>query len=162
MKFPNVQNAVTSTQISTAINSLKRHNIVNSKYIAIQIYMRVDTPWGTLLLIYGTHRATRTTAFVMTLFVFLKVCKCNISITNCQIALKLYTGVKHQKVHKKCQWLDKHPNCIRNNTFCIPNFVDMQYLHQYLSDCSKIVHRGAVPIEEYIHVYRVNIAHMVI
>ena len=58
MKFPNVQNAVTSTsnQISTAINSLEGHNIVNSKYIAIQIYMRVDTPGGTLLLKYATHR----------------------------------------------------------------------------------------------------------
>ena len=44
IKFPNVQNAVTSTQTSTAIHSLKGHNIVNSKYIAIQIYMRVDTP----------------------------------------------------------------------------------------------------------------------
>ena len=57
MKFPNDLNAVTSTQISTAIHSLKGHNIVNSKYIAIQIYMSVDIPGGTLLLKYATHRA---------------------------------------------------------------------------------------------------------
>ena len=54
MKFPNVQNAVNYTQISTTINYLNGRNIVNPKYIAIQIYMRVDAPWDTLLLKYGT------------------------------------------------------------------------------------------------------------
>ena len=44
MKFPNVQNALNYTQISTAINYLNGRNIVNPKYIAIQIYMRVDAP----------------------------------------------------------------------------------------------------------------------
>ena len=36
---------------------LKWHNIVNSQNIAIQLYMRVDIPWGTLLLKFDTLRA---------------------------------------------------------------------------------------------------------
>ena len=41
-------------------------------------------------------------------------------------------------------------SCIRDNTFCIPRFFEMQYLHEELSDCSKILHSGSVSIEEYI------------
>ena len=26
--------------------------------------------------------------------------------------------------------VDKHPNCIRDNTFCLPQFFEMQYLHE--------------------------------
>ena len=72
-------------------------------------------------------QSTRTTAFVTTIYVSPKSSKCNISITNCQIALKFDTGVQHQKVHtKNCQWLDKRPKWIRDNTFCIPLFFETQ------------------------------------
>ena len=48
-------------------------------------------------------------------------------MSNCLIALKFDTGVKHhQKVHTThCQCLDKHPNCIRDDTFSIPQFLEM-------------------------------------
>ena len=57
--------------------------------------------------------------------------KCYISISNGPIAFKLNTEVKYLKLHRTNVW----------------------------SDCSKILHRGAVSIEEYIH--KVNMAHIV-
>ena len=140
--------------------TLKWYNMVNSKYIVTQLNRRVDIPQRYIDIEIWHSPSTRITAFVTTLAVSPKSLKCNISITNCPIALKFDTGVKFQKIHtKKCQWLDKHINCICENTFCIPQFFEMQYLHEKLSDCSQILHRGAVTIEEYL--YGVNMAHMI-
>ena len=94
--------------------TLTWHNIVNSQCIAIQLYMRVDTPGCTLLL--------RTTAFVTTLYVAPKALKCDITITNYQIALKCHTGITPQKVHTQhCQWLDKHPTAFVTTLSVSPN-----------------------------------------
>ena len=68
--------------------TLKWHNIVNSQYIAIQLYMRVDTPLRYVAIEIRHPSSTRTTAFVTTLSVSPKSFKCNISITNYPIALK--------------------------------------------------------------------------
>ena len=76
--------------------------------IAIQLYMRVDTPLRVRSYWNLTLSEHRTTAFVMTLSFSLKSSKCNIIITNWLIALKCDTGLKHQKVHTQnnYQWLD--------------------------------------------------------
>ena len=42
---------------------------------------------------------TTQTAFIDDTFVSPKSLKCNISVTNCLIALKFNTGVKYQKLH---------------------------------------------------------------
>ena len=97
-------------------------NMVNSQYIAMQLYMRVDTSLRYDEIWHSP--STRTTAVAAQRYsVSNKSLKCNISTRNCPIALQFNTGVKHQKVHtQNCQWLDKHPNCIRDNTFCMPQF----------------------------------------
>ena len=66
-----------------------KSGIVNSQYIAIQLYR------GTLVFQFDTP-STRTTAFetTLSLAVSLKSLKCNISITNCPIAIQFDTGVK--------------------------------------------------------------------
>ena len=103
--------------------SLRWDNVVNSQYIAIQLSMRVDIPQRYVGNDIWHSPSTRTTAFVTTLAVSPKYFKYNISITNCPIALTFDTGLKHETVHtNNCQWLDKHINCIRDNTFCIPQF----------------------------------------
>ena len=103
--------------------TLKWYNIVNSQYIVIQFYRRVDIPQRYVGIEIWHSPSTRITAFVTTLAVSPKSLKCNISITNCPIALKFDAGEKHQQIHTKhCQWLDKHTNCIRDKTFCIPQF----------------------------------------
>ena len=44
-----------------------------------------------------------------------------ISPSNCPIALKFDRAVNHQKVHtQSCQWLDKQPSCICDNTLYPP------------------------------------------
>ena len=88
----------------------------------------------------------RTTAFTAKWHsVSPKSSKCNISISNGQIAFKFYTEVKYLKLHNtNCQWLDYHPNCIPWWHFCIPQIFKMQYLHNQLSDCFKIWYRGKV------------------
>ena len=73
--------------------TLRCHNIVNSQCIATQLHTKVDT------IDIWHSPSTGTTAFATTLYVSPKSSKCNISITNCPIALKFDTGVKHQKVH---------------------------------------------------------------
>ena len=83
--------------------TLKWHNIVSSQYIKIQLYRRVDIPQRYVDIASWHSSSTRTTAFVTTLAVSPKSLKCNISITNCPIALM--TG--------------KHINLIRDNTICI-------------------------------------------
>ena len=60
--------------------------------------MCVLSPRGMLVLKFDTL-SPRTTAFVTALAVSPKSLKCNISITNCPIALKFDTRVKHHKVH---------------------------------------------------------------
>ena len=68
-------------------DDLKWHNIVNSQYIAIQLYTRVDTALRYVAIEILHSPSTRTTAFVTTLYVSPKSSKCNISITNCSIVL---------------------------------------------------------------------------
>ena len=75
--------------------TLKWHNMVNFQCIAIQIYMRVDTPLRYVAIEILHPPSTRTTAFVATLSVSPKSLKCNISITKCPISLRCDTGVKH-------------------------------------------------------------------
>ena len=91
----------------------------------MQLYMRVDTTLRYVTFGMWHPQSTRTAALVTTLYVSPKSIKCIISITNSQIALKFYTRVKLQKVHtNNGQWLDKHPNCIRDNTFYVPQFFE--------------------------------------
>ena len=74
---------------------LKWHSIVNSQYNFIRGYI---SPRGMLILKFDSP-STRTTACAATLAVSPKSLKFNISTTNCPIALKYDTGVKHQTVH---------------------------------------------------------------
>ena len=104
--------------------------------ITIQFPIHCNTTEGRYPLRYVAieiwhYLRTRTTAFVTTLSVSPKYLKCNISITKCPIALSFDTRVRHQKVYTtNCQWLDKHQNCIHDNTFYIPQFFEMQYIHE--------------------------------
>ena len=65
-------------------DALKWHNIVNSQYIAIQFYMRADTPLRYVAIEMWHSPRTRTTA---------------LSIANCPIDLKFDTGVSIKKVN---------------------------------------------------------------
>ena len=92
------------------------------QYIAMQLYMMVDTPLRYVANEIWHSLSTRTTAFMTTLHVSPKSLKCNISITNCPIALKSDTGVNHQKVHTlNCQWLDRHPTAFVTTLPVFPN-----------------------------------------
>ena len=45
-------------------------------------------------------------------------------MSNCPIALKLYTGLKYETLDAQiCQWLDKHPKGVRDDTLCIPQLL---------------------------------------
>ena len=50
-----------------------------------------------------------------------------------RIALIFDTGVKYQKLHTQtCQWLGKKHKGIRDDTFCIPQFFEVQYLLEHV------------------------------
>ena len=71
--------------------------------------MRVDAPWGTLLLKFDTLWALEQLRSQPndTLYLSPKSSKYNITITNGLIAFKFYNEVKYLKLHKKnCQELD--------------------------------------------------------
>ena len=112
--------------------TLKWHSIVNSQYITIQLYRRVDNLLRYVAIEIWHSQKTRTTAFAAKrLSVSPTFKKCNIPISNCPIALRFDTEVKYLTLHTKyCQCLDKHTNRICDNTFCIPQFLEMQYLHE--------------------------------
>ena len=83
-------------------DDFKWNKIANSKYIAIQLYMRVYTLMLVAIEIWHSEHS-RTTVFA---------------------------AKQHSVYPKSCQWLNKHTNCIRVNTFCIPKFFEVQYLHE--------------------------------
>ena len=49
---------------------------------------------------------------------------------NLTLPVQLFSAKRRSVSHQNCQWLDKHPNCIRGNTFCIIKFFEVQYLHK--------------------------------
>ena len=61
--------------------------------------MRVDTPWGTMLLKFDTPQELEQLRSNPKTLVSPKSSKCNISISNGPIAFKLYTEVKYLKLH---------------------------------------------------------------
>ena len=63
---------------------IKRRNIVNSQYVSISLYTRVNTPWGVLSLTFDTPCALEQLhSWRHFLYLPKLSLKCNISITNC-------------------------------------------------------------------------------
>ena len=54
----------------------------------------------------------------------------NISISNGPIVFKLYTEVKYLKLHCKLSMTRLTPKLHSRRHFCIPQFFEMQYLHE--------------------------------
>ena len=81
-------------------------NSTNIQPISCKFYIWVEAPWGKF-----DTLSTRTNVFAAKRHsVSPKSLKCNISISNCPIALKFDTVVKYLKLHiQNCQLLDEHP-----------------------------------------------------
>ena len=112
--------------------TLKWHNIVNFQYIAIQLYRtrRVDIRQRYVGIEIWHSPSTRTTQVATTLAVrqIFEMQYLHNQLSDC---FKIwYRGKASEDTNKKCQWLDKHPDCIRDNTICIPQLFEMQYLHE--------------------------------
>ena len=106
--------------VSVHDDYIKRRNIVNSQYVSISLYTRVNTPWGALSLTFDTPRALEQLhSWRHLLYLPNLSLKCNISITNCRIYLKLDVGVQHQKVHTSFYNLANRRNLIQKNNYMI-------------------------------------------